>query len=215
MKILIIDDEELKLIYFRDQCNNIFDNPEVVMCSSLSSAKGYLSTFFDIVLCDLRLGNEYSEPFVISYKVQWQKSYVVLYSGSIDKCEDVHGMKVWSSVCVIQCLEDYRKQKKIAKKQNTEIKHITITGKDEIGAVKTYVQIIGIAFTILGLAVTVGVTKNIIDTAQIRINALEAKTTKTDDAIKDLLITSASLKITIEQLNKTCDELKQEIRRVK
>ena len=82
MKILIVDDEPIKIELFEAflSANCLSYNLDSALSANVFRSK--LKTEYDIVLCDVNLAGENGEPILYEYETAWPDSVCLLYSGS-------------------------------------------------------------------------------------------------------------------------------------
>lgn len=120
LKVLIIEDTLFKETYLKTLCLEKLGETELLTVSNLATAYKHIGTFYDLVLCDLHLGNDVADSFALDYKTRWEQSFVLLYSGITEGISEVSGIRLIPSDSIAGQIDYFKKVKRIVKKTNTD-----------------------------------------------------------------------------------------------
>jgi DNA-binding NarL/FixJ family response regulator len=111
MKILIVDDESIKIELFEAFISANCSSYQLDSALSANVFRSKLINEYDIVLCDVNLSGENGETILYEYETAWPDSVCLLYSGSatsvnltvprIFKCYSIDSVKTQLLIAII------------------------------------------------------------------------------------------------------------------
>lgn len=213
IRILIVDDEDVKAAYISELCQSNIPDSDILFAPRLASAMLNLNKQYDLVLCDRLLGDGFGETFVEQYHSRFPQTKIIFYSADEESCKSCAGIKCHAFESV--------KGEILAFANSLPVETVYIPEKipEQKGAteMKSFLPYVGIVCTLFAVAVGYGKLSNTTDTTKQDVLMLRANVDKNNGdfskALNDFAVATAELRTEVKNLRSTVDKLQDEIKR--